>query len=580
MATRTSDGWSEAEYVGPGMAVSSSRDGQMYMTDTQLRPFRIVNVQIENGRFTQYKRLRGGIEQFQNENWSSHPCISPDGSYIIFDKNGTYMYVSFRNMDNEWGKPIDLTKHGFHPGAGIASISPDGKYLFFGKRDDIYWVSTKIIEKLKIPDTPAGRCANAYFKAFNSSDDNQMQEFFKQYYSESDLKERPIERHLKRYHQLHDIFKTITPAYLCLSLDRQFTLLCTASGTDNGIVFRFQLRDTKPYTIEFMTVTGLNIDDVDFSSSSAKKEIQETINYVANRAQPVDEALRKDTVEKVAEALREEYLYPEMGKKMADKILQNLSAGQYDEHTRTGRLADKLTEDTVALCKDRHLWIEATNPMHDQSIYLYNRSKEDLRRDNYGFRKTEILPGNIGYIKFDMIYDDEEALEIAASALASVADCDALIFDIRDNIGGAWGTARLIISYFFKEQKIISHSYDRTGQRIKTDKTLEDIPGKRFDPALPVYILTSNRTGSAAEGFAYTLKHCNRAIIVGETSLGMAHPSKEIVINKLFRMSVPYLRNENPITKTSFENIGVIPHIKVKASKALEAAIEDSKKRK
>jgi Tol biopolymer transport system component len=149
MATRTSDGWSEAEYVGPGMAVSSSRDGQMYVTDTQLRPYRIVNVQIENGRFTQYKRLRGGIEQFQNENWSAHPCISPDGSCIIFDKNGTYMYVSFRNMDNEWRKPIDLTKHGFHPKVGIASISPDGKYLFFGKRDDIYWVSTKIIEELK-----------------------------------------------------------------------------------------------------------------------------------------------------------------------------------------------------------------------------------------------------------------------------------------------------------------------------------------------------------------------------------------------------------------------------------------------
>ncbi len=149
MAKRTSEGWSEAEYVGPGMMVSSSRDGQMYVTDTQLEPNQIVNVQIENGRFTQYKRLKGGIEQFQNENRTAHPCISPDGNYIIFDTNGTYLYVSFRNGDNEWGKPIDLTKHGFHPEAGIASISPDGKYLFFGKKDDIYWVSTKIIENLK-----------------------------------------------------------------------------------------------------------------------------------------------------------------------------------------------------------------------------------------------------------------------------------------------------------------------------------------------------------------------------------------------------------------------------------------------
>ena len=100
MAKRTADGWSEPEYVGPGMMVSSSRDGQMYVTDTQLKPSQIVDVKIENGRFTQYKRLLGGFEQFQNENRTAHPCISPDGSYIIFDKNGTSLYVSFRNMDN------------------------------------------------------------------------------------------------------------------------------------------------------------------------------------------------------------------------------------------------------------------------------------------------------------------------------------------------------------------------------------------------------------------------------------------------------------------------------------------------
>ncbi|MFC1726179.1 hypothetical protein ACFL4T_11175 [candidate division KSB1 bacterium] len=151
MAERTFDGWSEPRYVGPGMMVSSTRDGQMYVTnllDEKINA-RIDNVRFENGRFTEYLRLKGEIEQFQNENRSAHPCISPDGSYMIFDKNGTYMYVSFKNKDNEWGKPIDLTKHGFDPKAGIASLSPDGKYLFFGMTGDIYWVDAKVIEELK-----------------------------------------------------------------------------------------------------------------------------------------------------------------------------------------------------------------------------------------------------------------------------------------------------------------------------------------------------------------------------------------------------------------------------------------------
>jgi Tol biopolymer transport system component len=30
-----------------------------------------------------------------------------------------------------------------------ATFSPDGKYLFFTRGDDIYWVSTQILEELR-----------------------------------------------------------------------------------------------------------------------------------------------------------------------------------------------------------------------------------------------------------------------------------------------------------------------------------------------------------------------------------------------------------------------------------------------
>ena len=69
-------------------------------------------------------------------------------------------------------------------------------------------------------------------------------------------------------------------------------------------------------------------------------------------------------------------------------------------------------------------------------------------------------------------------------------------------------------------------------------------PGRSFDTDVPVYVLTSSRTGSAAESFAYTLKSLDRATIVGEVTLGMAHPSREVVVNDYFRVLVPYLRSE------------------------------------
>lgn len=149
MAERTNDGWSKAYYVGQGEAVSSSKNGEMYLTDRTQNPNRIVNVELEERLFVRYRKLEGEIEEFQKENRTAHPCISPDGSYMLFDINATQLFLSFRDKNRKWIKPIDLTQHGLPSNAGIASISPDGHYIFFKIEGDIYWVSAKIIEDLR-----------------------------------------------------------------------------------------------------------------------------------------------------------------------------------------------------------------------------------------------------------------------------------------------------------------------------------------------------------------------------------------------------------------------------------------------
>jgi hypothetical protein len=77
-----------------------------------------------------------------------------------------------------------------------------------------------------------------------------------------------------------------------------------------------------------------------------------------------------------------------------------------------------------------------------------------------------------------------------------------------------------------------------------------DVNAVNYKKETPLYIAVL-KGDAAAEGFAYTLKHFKKATIVGETTRRMAHPSKEIVINKLFRISVPFRRSENAITKTN-----------------------------
>jgi len=147
---RTQNGWSEPQYAGHGMFISSSRDGKLYTTDLSSRNIDgktyLAKITVVDGVFTKYERLD------MKNLWGNpaHPCIALGGSYMLFDvDSGNYLFVSFRNADGSWGEAIDLTEHGFDPKAGGAYISPDGKYLFFALRGDIWWMDISVIENLR-----------------------------------------------------------------------------------------------------------------------------------------------------------------------------------------------------------------------------------------------------------------------------------------------------------------------------------------------------------------------------------------------------------------------------------------------
>ena len=137
---RLADGWSEPRYVGQGMYVSSDRSGQLYITHQPTSAPAVAQVTLTEGRFTDYERITSG----------AHPAIAPDGSYLVYDRQGSnHLWVRFRMPDGAWGDAKELTWQGAPQNAQIASISPDGLYLFFTDGHELYWVSTEIITALR-----------------------------------------------------------------------------------------------------------------------------------------------------------------------------------------------------------------------------------------------------------------------------------------------------------------------------------------------------------------------------------------------------------------------------------------------
>jgi C-terminal processing protease CtpA/Prc len=197
--------------------------------------------------------------------------------------------------------------------------------------------------------------------------------------------------------------------------------------------------------------------------------------------------------------------------------------------------------------------------------------RKEMERMNCGFVKVEILPGNVGYLKFDMFADPDVCGPTAVAAMNFLAHVDAIIFDLRENGGGDPEMIALLSTYLFSEPTHLNDLWERKDDTTHQHWTLPYVPGTRLD-GKPVYVLTSSQTFSGAEEFSYNLKNLKRATIIGETTGGGAHPVAGHRIDDHFMIGVPFARAINPISKTNWEGTGVEPDIKVPATDALTTA--------
>lgn len=288
---------------------------------------------------------------------------------------------------------------------------------------------------------------------------------------------------------------------------------------------------------------------------------------------------RAAIIEDIVAALNEIYIFPETAKKMEEHVRRQLQSGAYDRLETLTDFTQKLTEDLQSVSRDLHLnvgWDPAPpegDPGMAPSEEQQARFAARLRRDNYCFRKVERLAGNVGYVKLDCFAEAGLGGATATAAMGFLAGSDALIFDLRDNGGGSPSMIQLLTSYLLEgEPTHLNSFYIRKGDRTEQFWTSSWVPGTRM-PDVPVFVLTSGRTFSAAEEFTYNLKNLKRATIVGETTGGGAHPvERHQVKGYPVAVSLPYGRAINPISGTNWEGTGVEPDVKVPAPEALAAA--------
>jgi len=283
----------------------------------------------------------------------------------------------------------------------------------------------------------------------------------------------------------------------------------------------------------------------------------------------------KQTVGAIAQIFEEKYVFADEGKKIAELLRRKLNEGEYDKINQGPVLARKLQEDARTVSQDRHIAVyyapDRINTMKDPE--LQKKEKEDsLLKDritNHGFEEIRILPGNIGYLKLNYFSGTKTAFETAVAAIQFLSNSDAVIIDLRWNPGGESSMVQFISSYFLGDDpELLDVFHFREGHRVEQMWSLPYVPGQKLEHT-ELYILTSGLTFSAAEGMAYDLQSLKRAVVVGESSMGGAHPVDTVDVDDKFLVNIPYAYSKNPITEDNFEGKGVKPDVEIISENAL-----------
>jgi len=238
--------------------------------------------------------------------------------------------------------------------------------------------------------------------------------------------------------------------------------------------------------------------------------------------------------------------------------------------------AAAVSKDLYEVTHDKHLKVSILTVDAGKQARLTDEQQALVdKRLAYGLMGIRHLPANIGYLKLSYFEQGEAGATLVETALSLLQNTDALIIDLRQNRGGGGASDEAFLGHLSRDAIPMAKITWRTegGGTEVMQRAPRKPTGQPLYADKPVYVLTSSRTFSAAEAFAYDLKAARRATLVGEVTGGGANPSNmPTPLSYGFRVFVPNGKVTHPTTGTNWEGVGVQPDVVVPVDQALTEA--------
>ncbi|MBY8881960.1 S41 family peptidase [Actinacidiphila acidipaludis] len=272
--------------------------------------------------------------------------------------------------------------------------------------------------------------------------------------------------------------------------------------------------------------------------------------------------------------LAEHYVFPDVAEQIAAVLRRRRDAGAYAVDSAE-ELARLVTDDLQSVNGDRHLRLvfhpdEVPSGKGEAALTSLRR---DFDASLGGAPRVELLGGKVAVLELaPVLFPVEWAAEPLAAALTLVAPAPALLLDLRRCRGGDPETVALVCSYLLDRRTHLNTQVWRGEETQEQSWSQTHVPGARFGGTKPLYVLTGAGTFSGGEELTYDLQQLGRAVVVGETTGGGAHPREGWTVHPHLEATIPVGRAVNPVSGTNWEGTGVLPDVAVPAEDALDRA--------
>ncbi len=433
--------------------------------------------------------------------------------------------------------------------------------------------------QFEFPDTPAGSAAKDWFAAMESGERDVLIRFFeKRMYIDEDPYDPAGD--LAQHGVVFRDTGGVRPHSIMRS-DAYEIVVLGAGKNGNWVRVTLGVQASPPHRIILFSVRKSQGPEAEAGAVSLiRPQLQRSIASAA------------------ATLLRDQYVFADVGKTYGDALDEELAL--LDEPMTAEALATRLTRLLRQVQLDNHLAIldptqadrvfmmyGEPEPASDGELEAEPQHESDegpepaaeghagMLDQGDGFGQVVVGADGIALVEMSRFVWDAMAQARGKEVMSSIQDAEALVFDLRGNGGGDGDMVDLIESYLFAEPTHIMSSVRRAKDGSETTveswTTTNSLSSKMAK--IPVFILIDVVTGSAAEAFAFGLKHADRATVIGQTSAGAGHRVTYERLPGGFGIGVPIGAAVNPATGRGWEGVGVIPDVETTPGASLEALL-------